>query len=260
MIKSGRCTFITQYPERLDRSHPCQYVLGGNVLPEGQAGDCSFTDLKAPVSAVAAAFTLSGSIRVRVTGQGGSFPLERSAAPAPAPLRRSLASLHRLLSLRPLLPLLQFPPSSLPPSAFPLHCPSPCLLTALSHLTRQDHNHKTGFHFTAHLVFLSTLRCLSGISHLSLFIPFPTNKELLFPQNNRVTGHRGQEDHARSVSGTGTERKNPGLHSSSSTMAASPSSLPRPALQYPALPVAGSYARRGLLLSLNPKGHPVILL
>lgn len=52
---------------------------------------------------------------------------------------------------------------------------------------------------------------------------------------------------------------------SSSAMRASPSSWPHPALQYPALLVAGIYAkilvkRRGLLLSLKPKGHSVILL
>lgn len=184
------------------------------MLQEGQAGGCSFTDLKAPVSAGAAAFMLSGSMsRVWVTGQGESFPPECNAAPVPAPLQRSLPSLHRLLSFHPLLSLLRFPSSLLPPSAFPLHCPSPCLLTALSHLTREDHSTKLVFISQRTLwFFLSTLRCLSGISHLSLFIIFSSNKELLFPQNNGVTGHRGQEDHAWLLSGTGTECKNPGLH------------------------------------------------
>lgn len=144
---------------------------------------------------------LSGSIRVRVTGQGGSFPLERSTAPAPAPLRRSLPSLHRLLSTF-------FTSSICLPSALPLPL-SPYPLTPSQQGGPQ---YKIGFHFIAHLVFLSTLRCLSGISHLSLFILFPTNKELLFSQNNGITGHRGQEDHVRSVSGTGTEHKNPDLH------------------------------------------------
>lgn len=175
---------------------------------------------------------LSGSIRVQVTGQGRSFPLERNTIPAPAPLRRSRPSLHSLLSTF-------FTSSICLPSALPLPL-SPYPLTPSQQGGPQ---YKIGFHLIAHLVFLSALRCLSGISHLSLFILFPNNRELLFPQNNGVTGHRGQEDHARSLSGTGTECKNPGLHGSSSAMRASPSSLLHPALQYPVFLVTGIYAK-----------------